>query len=73
MLDVVPKVREKPQSIIKLNIEGLVVDGGPVAGYNFGAALATVFTLNGLDLIIVHDVNAVDVVLVKLEFMLLIN
>ena len=44
-----------------------------MAGYNFGAALAAVFALDSLDLIVVHDVNAVDVVLIKLEFMLLVH
>lgn len=73
MLDVVPKVCEKPHSIIELNIKGLVVDGGPVSGDYLGAALATVFALDSLDLIVIHYVNAVDVILVKLEFMLLVN
>lgn len=70
-LDRVLEVGKESESILELDLERLVVDGGPCAGQVLLCAVDSVFAEDGLDLEFVHELYFPYVLLSERELVVL--
>jgi hypothetical protein len=82
ILEVVPQVRNESLSIIELDVQGLIINGGPVAGDQLLVAVSRRLSLlkagcvmanHRLDLEVVHQVQFVGVLISETPIMLGVN
>lgn len=70
---VISEIGQKSHSIVELDTDGLIVNGGPVTLDDFIGALLIILTEDCLGFVIIHDVDSVDVFGLKLEMVLIVH
>lgn len=71
-LDIIPEIGEESHTIIKFDIHSLVINESPPSINDLLITLLSIFAENSFDLVVVEDVYSVNIILIKLKFMLLV-